>query len=128
MARMFEQSCYYMDYLKKAFNDKLFLQINHLLWAVPFFFLAIWMSLDFKRLIEEPLQLIGLILLVYIGFIFVKKGLSNDIKSLKFSRAAPVSDIFFFLFALISFFPAVAIWEIIKIFNKEEDKSGHCDI
>jgi len=80
-----------MDYLKKALNDKLFLQINHLLWSIPFFFFAIWMSLDFKRLIDEPLQLIGVILLVYIGCICVSKGLSNNIQSLKVSRAAPVS-------------------------------------
>lgn len=107
-----------MAYLKRAYNDILFLKITHLIWSIPFFILAVWMLSDFKKLIEQPSQIVGIILLLFIGGMCIKKGLSNNIQSLKKTRTVPIADIFFFIFAVISFVPAIIIWEITKYFIK----------
>jgi putative Mn2+ efflux pump MntP len=109
-----------MAYLSKAFNDILFLKINHLIWSAPCFVLAVWMLTDIKKLIGQPSQIVGVILLLVIGGICIKKGLSNNIQSLKKSRAAPITDIFLLIFAVLSFLPAVIIWELIKYMNKSK--------
>ncbi|MCP3851984.1 MAG: hypothetical protein GY694_17370 [Gammaproteobacteria bacterium] len=72
------------------------------------------MLTDFGRLINEPSQFVGVILLCVVGGAFLLKGLSNNLQSLKKTKYSPASDIFFFIFALISFVPAVIIWEITK--------------
>lgn len=109
-----------MAYLKRVYNDIIFLKINHLIWSIPWFVLAIWMLSDFNRSIKQPSQVVGIILLLFIGGICVKKGLSNNIQSLKKTSAAPIADIFFFIFAILSFIPAIAIWELFKYINENK--------
>ncbi len=103
-----------MACIKKALNDKLFLKINHVIWSIPCFFLAIWMLYDARRLINEPFQFVGVILLFFLGGVFFIKGFSNNLQSLKKTKYSPISDIFFFIFALISFVPSLIIWKTIK--------------
>ena len=107
-----------MAYLKQIFNDRLFLKIYHIIWSIPCFILAVWMLTDYKRLTSQPSQIIGILLLLIIGAVFLKRGLSEDIKALKKSRHSPVSDIFFFIYAAISFVPAVIVWKLLKLVHK----------
>jgi hypothetical protein len=107
-----------MDYLKIAFHDKLFLRINFFLWSIPFFILAVWMLSDFNYLLNEPFQLIGVGLLLFIGILIVDKGMNNDVQSLRASSTFPMCDIFMLFFAAISFVPAILIWELLKKIKK----------
>ena len=103
-----------MGYLKKAFEDKLFLQINHFLWSIPFFLLALWMLDDFKKIIDEPFQLVGLIILLSLGIGLIYKAMKTDTQHLKASSTFAISDIFMLIFAAFSFIPAILIWETLK--------------
>jgi ABC-type dipeptide/oligopeptide/nickel transport system permease subunit len=106
-----------MSYFKEVFNDKLFLRVVHVIWSVPWFIIAVAMLANFERLMSEPFQFLGVALALGIGGVFLAKGLSNNMRSLKKSRYSPVSDIFFFVFAILSFVPAVVIWETIRFYQ-----------
>ena len=73
------------------------------------------MCSDISKILEYPSQLFGAFLLIVIGALLVYKALSKDKKALQKSRkGALYSDIFFFLFAIISIVPSIIVWEILR--------------